>query len=48
MSLLENPTLYNLSESRFTVGYAMMNVLTKELINPNDYLSANIEVGTLF
>jgi hypothetical protein len=42
MSLLENPTLYNLSESSFTVGYAMMNFQSKELLNPNDYLSANI------
>ncbi len=35
MSLLENPTTYNLSESKFSLGVAIFDALNKEFVDLN-------------
>ncbi len=45
MSLIENPTLYNLSLNKFSVGFAIFNIETNELEKASDYIEAYISVG---
>jgi hypothetical protein len=37
MSLLENPTTYNLSESKFSLGVAIFDSLAHEFVDINDF-----------
>jgi hypothetical protein len=38
MSLLENPTTYNLSESKFSVGFAILNMIDMKFIPRNELI----------
>ncbi len=37
MSLLENPTTYNLSEYKFSLGFAIFNAISDEFVDLNDF-----------
>lgn len=46
MSLLENPSSYNLSERKFSVGFVLFNIATNEMIE-RDQLSQIIYTTTI-
>jgi hypothetical protein len=37
MSLLENPTNYNLSEKNFSIGVAIFDIKSKEIVEFDDF-----------
>ena len=37
MNLLENPTTYNLSDSKFSLGFAIIDIKSKEFVDLYDF-----------